>query len=445
MLTDVVGRVAAVAELRALLREHRLVTLTGPGGVGKARVALETATQSAGAFPDGVWLVELDAPGLSGTGSPADLVMTVLGIREDPSMDPADHLAEALRSTRMLLILNNCEHLIEQTAKLTARLLRTAPELRVLVTSREPLALASECVWPVSPLELPDRTASMEPAVVVEFSAVQLFVARTVAAYGLQRLRQAGEFGQLRLRHRRYYTDFAERAAPHLRGHDQRYRLRRLDVEAANLRSLLDSAIQDNDASAALRMVNALAWYWFLRGRLREARRALGGALALGRGSASARAMATAWQAGFTVLTGERGELAVGPLPLAGIDEPRMRATVEWFHGFVASDFGDPSAGEAMVGRALAGFRALGDRWGIAAALSTRAKQAMVRGDLAAVHRDTRQSLAIFREIGDRWGQLQAIEWLGAVETATGDYGQASRAFLSFLSLTLAWRGPRRR
>ena len=132
--------------------------------------------------------------------------MTVLGIREDTSLDPADHLAEALRSSRMLLILNNCEHLIEQTATLTARLLRTAPDLRVLVTSREPLALAGECLWPVSPLELPDRTASME-----------------------------------------HYTDFAERAAPHLRGHDQRSWLRRLDVEAANLRRSLDSAIQDSD------------------------------------------------------------------------------------------------------------------------------------------------------------------------------------------------------
>ena len=568
-LTDVVGRAAAVAELRTLLRARRLVTLTGPGGVGKTRLALETATQSAGAFPDGVWLVELDAPGLGGTGSPADLVMTVLGIREDTSVDPADHLAEALRTSRMLLVLDNCEHLIEQAARLTARLLRTAPELRVLVTSREPLALAGECVWPVSPLELPDPTASMEPAVLGEFSAVQLFVARasasvpgfcldednaqdvaalcrrldgiplalelaatrvrtlgvrellariddrfgllvtgrrdaparqqtlwgvidwswdllteperlvlrrlavaadgfslqaaeaicaedrlavldlvaklvdrslvvvvdgpegpryrlleTIAAYGLQRLHQAGEFGQLRLRHRQYYTDLAERAAPHLRGHDQRHWLRRLDVETANLRSSLDSAIQDNDASAAIRIVNALAWYWFLRGRLREARRALGGALALGQGSASAEATAMAWQAGFAILTGEH---ATAPLALGGIDEPRMRAAAEWFQGFVASDFGDPSAGEAMVGRALAGFQAIGDRWGIAAALSTRAKQAMVRGDLAAVQRDAQQSLAIFRELGDRWGQLQATEWLGAVKAATGDYRQASR------------------
>jgi predicted ATPase/DNA-binding SARP family transcriptional activator len=572
MLTDLIGRAAAVADLRALLRERRLVTLTGPGGVGKTRLALETATQLANAFPDGVWLVELDAPGPGGAGSPAGLVMTVLGIREDTWLDPADHLAEALRARRMLLILDNCEHLIGQTAALTARLLRAAPDLCVLVTSREPLALAGETVWPVPPLELPDLAATMEPAVAAESSAVQLFVARasasvpgfcldednaqdvaalcsrldgiplalelaatrvrtlgvrellariddrfgllvtghrdaparqqtlwgvidwswdllteperlvlrrlavaadsfslqaaevicaeqdlgvldllaklvdrslvvvvdgpegpryrlleTVAAYGLQRLRQSGEFGLLRLRHRRYYTDLAERAAPRLRGHDQRGWLGRLDVETANLRTSLDSAIQDNDAAAALQLVNALAWYWFLRGRLGEARRALGAALALGHGSAAARATAMAWQAGFTILTGEGGEHATALPPLAEIDDPSMRATAEWFYGFVASDFGDPSAGEAMVGQALASFRTLGDQWGIAAALSTRAKQAMVRGDLAAVQCDARQSLAIFRELGDRWGQLQAIEWLGAREEAAGDFRQASR------------------
>ncbi|MBO0814957.1 MAG: winged helix-turn-helix domain-containing protein, partial [Actinobacteria bacterium] len=116
LLTDMVGRTAAIAELRALLGERRLVTLTGPGGVGKTRLALETAIQSAGAFPDGVWLVELAGPGLAGASAPADLAMAVLGIRDDSSMDPADLLAEALRTSQMLLILDNCEHLIGQAA-----------------------------------------------------------------------------------------------------------------------------------------------------------------------------------------------------------------------------------------------------------------------------------------------------------------------------------------
>jgi predicted ATPase/DNA-binding SARP family transcriptional activator len=571
LLTDVVGRTAAVAELRALLTARRLVTLTGPGGVGKTRLALETASQSAGAFPDGVWLAELAGPTQTDACTPADVVMAVLGIRDDSSMDPADLLAEALRCSQMLLILDNCEHLIGQTAKLTARLLQAAPELRILVTSREPLMLTGEVVWPVPALELPGPAADPQPTALAQFSAVQLFVTRagtsapgfrldesnaravaalcrrldgiplalelaatrvrplgvhellarlddrfrllvtghrdaparqqtlgavidwswellteperlvlrrlavaadgcslhaaeaicaehdldvlglvarlvdrslvmmtdgpgglryrlleSVAAYGLERLHQAEEFGQLRLRHQRYYTDLAERSAPQLRGHDQRCWLRRLDAETANLRSALDSALKGNDAAAALQLVNALAWYWLLRGRLTEARRALDEALALGHGSATARATATAWQSGFTALAGERRKHAAPP-PLGGIDDPTIRAILEWFHAFVASDFGDPSVGEAMVGRALASFRALGDQWGIAAALSTRAKLAMARGDPAAARGDAQQSLAIFHELGDRWGQLQAIEWLGAAAAATGDHKQADR------------------
>jgi predicted ATPase/DNA-binding SARP family transcriptional activator len=553
MLTDMVGRAAAVADLRARLDEHRLLTLTGPGGVGKTRLALETATQAADAFPDGAWLAEL--AGLAGTRTPADAVLAVLGIRDDSSVDPADLLAEALRTSRMLLILDNCEHLVDQVAKLAAQLLQVAPELRILVTSREPLMVAGEYVWAVPPLTQSSavqlfamRAGAVAPGfrldegnaqavaglcrrldgipLALELAATRVralgvhellarlddrfrllitgprdapprqqtlwavidwswelltdperlvlrrlavaadgcglpaaeaicaedgldvlgLLARlvdrslvvvadgpdgpryrlleSVAAYGLQRLEQAGESGRLRVRHRRYYTNFAERAAPRLRRHDQRSWLRGLDAEAANLRSALDSALNDHHDDA-LRMVNALAWYWFLRGRLTEARRALEQALALRRGPATARATATAWLSGFTALAGDRREHSASPLP--GVDDDAVRATLEWFGAFVASDFGDPSVGGAMVDGALASFRALGDQWGIAAALSTRAKLAMIRGDAATVHRDAQQSLDLFRELGDRWGQLQAIEWLGAAAAATGDRAQADR------------------
>ena len=553
MLTGMIGRAAAVTDLRAGLGEHRLVTLTGPGGVGKTRLALETAAQAAGAFPDGAWLAEL--AGLAGTRTPADAVMAVLGIRDDSSVDPADLLAEALRSSRMLLILDNCEHVADQAAKLTAQLLQAAPWLRILVTSREPLMVAGEYVWAVPPLtpssavrlfairagaaapgfrldegnaqavaalcqrldgiplalelaatrvralgvhellarlddrfrllvtgprdapprqqtlwavidwswELltePERLVLRRLAVTADGCSLpaaeaicaedgldvlgqlarlvdrSLVVAgngpdgpryrllESVAAYGLQRLDQAGESGRLGVRHRRYYTNFAERAAPRLRRHDQRSWLRRLDAEAANLRTALDSALNDHDDDA-LRMVNALAWYWFLRGRLTEARRALEQALSLRQGSAAARATATAWLSGFTALAGDRRQHSAPPL--GDIDDDAVRVTLEWFGAFVASDFGDPSVGETMVGEALASFRALGDQWGIAAALSTRAKLAMIRGDPATAHRDAQQSLERFRELGDRWGQLQAIEWLGAAAAATGDGAQADR------------------
>ena len=99
---------------------------------------------------------------------------------------------------------------------------------------------------------------------------------------------------------------------------------------------------------------------------------------------------------------------------------------LDWFHAFVASDWGDPSVAEALLSSALADFRAQGDQWGIAAALSTRAKLAMIRGDHAAACGFAERSLAMFRELGDRWGQLQAIEWLGAA-VASSDGARAEQ------------------
>jgi len=560
MLTDVVGRAPAIAELRGLLSERRLVTLTGPGGVGKTRLAIETAAQSAAAFPDGTWLVELAGPSPATAPSPADEVASVLGIRNDSSRSSADLLGDALRDSCLLLVLDNCEHLIAQVATLATRLLRSAPELRIMVTSREPLAIAGEVIWAVPPLDLPDPDAEHELAALARFSSVRLFTRRaeesapgfrldegnapavaglcrrldgiplalelaatrvrtlgvhellvrlddrfrllatghrdapprqqtlwgvidwswellteperivlrrlavmadgcglraaeaicgedeldvpgllsrlvdrslvvvadqpdgpryrlleSVAAYSLRRLREAGEHGQALRRHRQFYSDLAERAAARLRGYDQRSWIRCLDTEAANLHAALGSATHDAD-TAALRMANALAWYWLLRGRLAQARRTLEEALARPGGSASERATAVAWRSGFATLAGEPSAHAAPALD--EIDDPGTRALLRWFHAFVTSDFGNPSVAEAMLGDAVASFRAADDQWGLAAALSTGAKLAMIRGNRAAAQRLAQQSLAMFRELGDRWGQLQAIEWLGAAVAA---------------------------
>lgn len=155
------------------------MTLTGPGGVGKTRLAIETAAQLLDSFPDGVWLVDLavlDPP--SGTDAVpaatevAEVLCVSLDIRDDPAAgllpksrptEVTDWLAGALRHKRMLLVLDNCEHVVEPVAMLVERLLRAAPGLRILTTSREPLALAGEVLWTVPPLELPDRSADAEP------------------------------------------------------------------------------------------------------------------------------------------------------------------------------------------------------------------------------------------------------------------------------------------
>ncbi|GII03856.1 AfsR/SARP family transcriptional regulator [Planobispora takensis] len=651
-ITGLVGRDEAVSGILARLAADRLVTLTGPGGVGKTRLAVEaagrlvnpsasgtpvglpapeapsasgTAPAVRELFPDGVWLVELAA--LDRPADPdallrlAEAVMAVLGVRDaaDPGgpATAAARLAEALRSRRLLLVLDNCEHVIEPVAELVESLLRAAPGLRILATSREPLALAGEVVWAVPPLEVPGPAAGLEE--LRESGAVRLFVTRasaaargftldeesapavavlcrrldgiplalelaatrvralgvhglvarlddrfrllatghrgapprqqtlmamidwswellsdpervvlrrlavhadgctmeaaeavcagddlpaadvmdlltrlvdrslvapadgadgpryrlleSVAAYCADRVREAGETDRLRRWHRRHYTALAEEAEPHLYGGGQRRWLRRLDAEAANLRTALAAAVEDGDADGALRLVNALSWYWFLRGRLAEARRSLAAALSLvapesvdagGSGTTGppgpapvARAMA--WQAGIGFLYGEaadrdaRRQAVLKAYEAAG--DPGGRARAEWFLGYAGLDLGDLEAAAELTERALPVFRELGDRWGTAAALATRAKLAHVRGDVAALRADGELSAELFGGLGDRWGRLEASGWLGALAEMTGDLEQAGRmheeglrlaeelGLWSEVSARLAWLG----
>lgn len=186
-VTNLVGRAEAVIQIRALLESGRLVTLTGPGGVGKTQLALEVARDAGGVFPDGVRLVELAGLDRASGNSPAavaDVVASVLDIRDDVTSgvagNPLDQLTGALQPKRLLLVLDNCEHVVEPVAALAEALLRAAPDLRILATSQEPLAIAGERLWTVPPLELPPPSA--EPAAMDRFSAVELFVTRAAAA-----------------------------------------------------------------------------------------------------------------------------------------------------------------------------------------------------------------------------------------------------------------------
>ncbi|WP_394618804.1 BTAD domain-containing putative transcriptional regulator [Lentzea sp. JNUCC 0626] len=563
--TELIGRDAAVSDVCALLGSSRLVTLTGSGGVGKTRLAVEVATRTAARYPDGAWLVALAT--ISEGGLLASAVMAALGIRDVPG---ADVLAEAVRTRRMLLVLDNCEHLTREVAAFTERLLAAAPGLRVLATSQQPLRIAGESVWTVSPLDLP--APGTPPDVVMRSSAVRLFVARSapsftldagnahavaelctrldgvplalelaatrarslglrelltrlddrfrlladgyrdapprqqtlravidwsweplgpveravlrrlaahsdgctltaaeavcaggivaaddvldtvaglvdrslvtvvdtpdgtryrllesVAAYCRERLDEAGETENVQQAHRFHYTALAETAEPHLRGPAQREWLERLDAESANLRTALDTA----DGPGALRLVNALAWYWYLRGRLSEARRALSAALALDTTPSAERARACAWHAGITFLGSDVADrAAVRAEALAAydsLDDPRGEAFAQFFLGLVESDFGAQTTSEDLLNRAQQTFGALGDRWGVAATLSLQAIRAHTRGDLESLRRNGSQSLALFRELGDRWGQLRATEALGGLAEIEGDYEEATR------------------
>ncbi|GAA3985954.1 BTAD domain-containing putative transcriptional regulator [Allokutzneria multivorans] len=541
---ELIGRDGAVRAVRSRLGESRLVTLTGPGGVGKTRLAVEVARRLS--FADGVWLLEFAGTKQQGAEWVIAAIAATLGVREEPGPRPdlSEWLAEALRHKEMLLVADNCEHLVEEIATVLSRVLRGAPGVRVLATSQEPLGLTGEALWPVPPLEVPGRSSDVLSA--REFSAIRLFETRagitvdedtapvvaeicrrldgiplalelaaskvrllgvhqllnrlgdrfrllaggprdaparqrtlramidwswellsdpertllrrlaihaescsleaaeavsggadvlellsglvdrslvvaeirngepryrlleSVAAYSLERVHEAGELEELRLRHARFYVDLAERAAPLLHGGSQRLWLERLDAETPNLRAALEAA----DPGLAQRLVTALAWYWFLRGRLGEASRSL---LLVADESATARA----WLTGIAVLQGQRTDVF-------DVAEDLEDTRALWFLGYCVSTVGDMQTGEQLTLLALKRFEDSADPWGIAAATSDRVSQVMHKGDFAEAKELANRSATMFAALGDRWGQLQASFTLGALAEIAGDYDRAA-------------------
>jgi predicted ATPase/DNA-binding SARP family transcriptional activator len=570
-LSDLVGREGEVADVRELLATRRLVTLTGPGGVGKTRLAVAVAGHLKDRFPDGTWLVELAGSG----GDLAEVVAATMELRDDgiwgvrpegePPLDAATRLAEVLRDKRMLLVLDNCEHVIDEAAALAELLLRSAPGLVLLTTSQEPLALAGETLWAVPPLAPRDavdlfsaRATAAAPGFVVDARnadaveavcrrldgiplALELAATRvralgvhrlleglddrfrllsagqrgaparqrtlravlewswellekpeqavlrrlavhaegctleaaeevcagdgvdagdvlnllvrlvdrslvvavdgaagsryrlleSVSAYCVERMREADETGPVRRRHLAYYTGLAETAEPELRGHGQGAWLSRLDAESANLRAALDGAVERRETDQALRLVDALSWYWILRGRLGEARRSVTAALALPGGDAALRAKAGVWQTGIAILTGDGTERAARiERALTACDrlgDPMGSAWARWFLAHALCGTGDLLEGEALTEASLDGFRALGERWGEAAALADRSVQRLLRGDLAGTEADAARSARLFGEVGDGCGQLWTVYPLTSVAEIHGDYRRAAR------------------
>ncbi len=179
------GDLAAVFEL-ALHAEGRLVTLSGAGGSGKTSLALEVARALLPAFPDGVWLAELAS--LSDPVLVPGAVAAALGVRDRPGRPLAEVLAEYLQPRTLLLVLDNCEHLMDPCAQFVEGLLSACPDLRVLATSREPLRIPGEVVWRVPSLAVPDLRGRYTADELAGYAAVRLFVERARAVQPAFRL-----------------------------------------------------------------------------------------------------------------------------------------------------------------------------------------------------------------------------------------------------------------
>jgi predicted ATPase/DNA-binding SARP family transcriptional activator len=185
-LTSFVGREDELDEAAKLLEQHRLVTVTGPGGAGKTSLAVELARSLAPQWPDGVWLVELAA--LADPGLLPEAVVAVLGLAEEsarrdgPGPPAVQRLVEFARDKRLLLVLDNCEHLVAACAALAERLLRAAPDLKVLATSREVLGVPGEVRWALPPLATPGPGDAPAAEALAGYDAVRLFTQRAQLA-----------------------------------------------------------------------------------------------------------------------------------------------------------------------------------------------------------------------------------------------------------------------
>jgi predicted ATPase/DNA-binding SARP family transcriptional activator len=618
-LTSFVGRDTEVTQVLKNLGSARLVTLTGPGGVGKTRLAAEVSGRLAG----GAWFVEL-AP-LTDPAEVAYAVLDALGIRErvisrrpgDPGAGPLDRLAEALTDRDDIVILDNCEHVIDAAAALAGRVLAVCPRVRIVATSRQPLRIDGETLCPVPPLPVPpashaegsesyasvrllrDRAVAVRPdfelhpgnaaavtricraldgmPLAIELAAVWLrtltpgqlaerlddrfalltggsrtalprhrtlravvdwswdllepaeqVLARrlavfpagaslamaeqvcadellspaqvlsalsglvdksiiaasqsadadlapryrmleTVRAYGLERLAEAGEHGQIRDAFAAHYLNLAETTDPRLRGPEQGRWLRELAAEQDNLYTALRWAIIRRDGDTALRFVRALGYYWTLRGQPGEpealARDVLGlepqersPRIAEARMVCALIAAGPSWeiesvQSALAAAVADFAELTHGEVPsnpIAAMSEPMLaladrdperalamydrylasadpwiRAAMPMMRGSFNRMLGRIDQAESDLRESMAAFRALGESWGTASVLIQLADLLQLRGDYAAEIAALEEAASFGRELG-AWGDLSYIDgMLAAARVRTGDLERA--------------------
>jgi predicted ATPase/class 3 adenylate cyclase len=178
--TSFIGREKEKAEIEQALGTHRLVTLTGSGGTGKTRLSLQVAADLLDQFPDGVWFVEL-AP-LTNPSLIPQTILAAMEASEQQDKTPTQALVERVRGKRLLLVLDNCEHLIEAVARLAETLLGSAPELKVMASSREALGVSGEMAWHVPSMSLPDVKSPVQLEELTRYESIRLFTERATLA-----------------------------------------------------------------------------------------------------------------------------------------------------------------------------------------------------------------------------------------------------------------------
>jgi predicted ATPase/class 3 adenylate cyclase len=176
-LTSFIGREIEIREIKQAVLSHRLITLTGAGGTGKTRLALQVAAEVLDRFPDGVWFVDL-AP-ITEHELITQTILSTLGVPDQPGLAPQQQLMDFLQEKKLFLLLDNCEHLLESCVKLVEIILSHAPELKILATSREALTISGEMIWHVPSLSLPDIQHLPAIEWFSQYEAVQLFIERS--------------------------------------------------------------------------------------------------------------------------------------------------------------------------------------------------------------------------------------------------------------------------
>src|SRR4051812_22732293 len=175
-LTSFIGRSADIEAVSGSLEKSRLVTITGAGGLGKTRLAIEVASRLFERFPDGVWFVDLVAHPKNERVHQS--VALAIGVRFGGSTNPASDLSVHLCAKQALLILDNCEHVIDPCAHLVDELLRTCPDLVILTTSRQAFNIDGEVLYRLAPLELPEEDHRLDVYALRQCDALQLFLER---------------------------------------------------------------------------------------------------------------------------------------------------------------------------------------------------------------------------------------------------------------------------